>query len=82
MQIRRRQDGDYLTIDAEGHRQKLKNYLVNEKIPRQERGQLWLLADGSHIIWVIGHRISDYYKVDTHTRRILKVQYSGGKEDE
>ena len=82
VQIRRRQDGDYLTIDAEGHRQKLKNYLVNEKIPRQERGQLWLLADGSHIMWVIGHRISDYYKVDTHTRRILKVQYSGGKEDE
>ena len=82
VQIRRRQNGDYLTIDADGHRQKLKNYLVNEKIPRQERERLWLLADGSHIMWVIGHRISDYYKVDAHTRRILKVQYSGGKEDE
>lgn len=82
VQIRKRQRGDYLTIDAAGHRQKLKSYLVNEKIPRQEREKLWLLADGSHIMWVIGHRVSDYYKVDTHTRRILKVQYSGGKENE
>ena len=82
VQIRKRQRGDYLTIDAAGHRQKLKSYLVNEKIPRQEREKLWLLADGSHIMWIIGHRVSDYYKVDTHTRRILKVQYSGGKENE
>ncbi len=82
VQIRRRQSGDYLTIDADGHRQKLKNYLVNEKIPRQERDALWLLADGSHIMWVIGYRISDYYKVNEHTGRILKVQYSGGKENE
>lgn len=82
VQIRKRQRGDYLTIDAAGHRQKLKSYLVNEKIPRQEREKLWLLADGSHIMWVIGHRVSDYYKVDAHTRRILKVQYSGGKENE
>lgn len=82
VQIRKRQSGDYLTIDAAGHRQKLKSYLVNEKIPQQEREKLWLLADGSHIMWVIGHRISDYYKVDAHTRRILKVQYSGGKENE
>lgn len=82
VQIRRRQSGDYLTIDEQGHRQKLKSYLINEKIPAQEREALWLLADGSHIMWVIGHRISDYYKVDEHTRRILKVQYCGGKEDE
>ena len=81
-QIRRRQGGDYLVIDSEGHRQKLKNYLVNEKIPKTERDKQLLLADGSHIMWVIGHRISDYYKVDEHTKRVLKVQYDGGKEDE
>ena len=82
VQIRRRRSGDYLVIDKDGHRQKLKNYLVNEKIPKAERDGLWLLADGSHIMWVIGHRISDYYKVDEHTKRVLKVQLSGGKEDE
>ena len=82
VQIRRRQSGDYLVVDSAGHRQKLKNYLVNEKIPKGARDRLWLLADGSHVMWVIGHRISDYYKVDEHTKRVLKVQYDGGKEDE
>lgn len=81
-QIRKRQSGDYLVIDSEGHRQKLKNFLVNEKIPKTERDKLLLLADGSHIMWVVGYRISDYYKVDKHTKRVLKVQYDGGKEDE
>ena len=82
VQIRRRESGDYLVVDQAGHRQKLKNYLVNEKIPKTARDNLWLLADGSHVMWVIGHRISDYYKVDEHTKRVLKVQLSGGKEDE
>ena len=82
VQIRRRESGDYLVVDQAGHRQKLKNYLVNEKIPKTARDSLWLLADGSHVMWVIGHRISDYYKVDEHTKRVLKVQLSGGKEDE
>lgn len=82
VQIRKRQSGDFLVIDSAGHRQKLKNYLVNEKIPQAERDGLWLLADGSHIMWVIGHRISDYYKVDEHTKRVLEVQYYGGNEDE
>ena len=82
VQIRGRRSGDYLVIDSAGRRQTLKSYLVNEKIPRAERDHLPLLADGAHIMWVIGHRISDYYKVSEHTRRVLKVQYDGGNENE
>lgn len=82
VRIRRRESGDYLVIDGEGHRQKLSRYMVNEKIPQEERDELLLVADGSHVMWVIGHRISDYYKVDENTTKVLKVQLSGGKEDE
>lgn len=79
--IRYRQPGDYLAIDASGSRQKLKKYLVNEKIPAKEREHLLLVADGAHIMWVVGYRISSYYKVSAHTRRILEVTFCGGKED-
>jgi tRNA(Ile)-lysidine synthase len=82
VQIRERQQGDYLVIDREGHRQSLRRYLMNEKIPAAMRDALPLVADGSHIMWVVGYRISDYYKVDEHTKRVLKVQLIGGKEDE
>lgn len=80
--VRNRQPGDYLVVNASGDRQKLKKYLVNEKIPAKEREQLLLLADGAHIMWVVGYRISSYYKVNEHTRRILEVTFYGGKEDE
>ena len=65
-----------------GKRQKLKKYFINEKIPAGEREQLLLLADGAHIMWVAGHRISHDYKVDEHTRRILEVTFCGGKKNE
>jgi len=80
--IRSRQPGDYLTIDSSGSHQKLKKYLVNEKVPVKERERLLLLADGAHIMWVVGYRISSYYKVNEHTKRILEVTFCGGKEDE
>lgn len=82
VKIRFPKDGDWLTIDEAGHTQKLKRYFVNERIPAKERSRTLLLADKDHVIWVIGHRISSFYKVDEHTTRVLRVQIDGGKEDE
>ena len=52
--IRTRKMGDYLRIHADGGKKSLKRYLIDEKIPREEREDLPLLADGDHILWVIG----------------------------
>ena len=48
-------------------------YLINEKIPREERDSLLLLADDKHIVWLCGHRISEYYKVTDKTADILQI---------
>ena len=75
--IRTRQTGDYLTIaDGRGGmiRKSLKNYFVDQKIPRKERDRLPILAEDDHVLWVVGYRISEYYKVTENTKRILKVQ--------
>lgn len=75
--FRTREPGDYLTINKELCRKKLKNYMIEEKIPKSERGSLYVLAEGSHIIWVPGYRISEYYKITERTKHILKVQLGG-----
>ncbi len=54
--------------------QSLKDFFINKKIPAKEREQIPLLAEGSHVIWLVGHRISEYYKVSKDTRHILQVQ--------
>lgn len=73
--LRTRKPGDYFALDRQGHRQKLKDYWMNEKVPREKRERMILLADGSHILWAIGGRISEYYKVTEHTEKILEVRY-------
>ena len=80
--VRKRQPGDYLTVTPAGGRKKLKDYLIDCKIPRQERENLTLLADGSHIVWVVGYRISEYYKITEQTKTVIEVQVKGEMEDE
>ncbi len=81
VKMRHREPGDYLTIDKNGNTQKLKQYFINEKIPREMRDRIWLLADGSHIIWVIGYRQNQMYQVTEKTIRILEVEFYGGEDD-
>ena len=80
--VRTRREGDYFWINQNGDRQKLKQFFINEKIPRQLRDEILLVADGSHIVWVVGYRLSAYYYAEEETDKILKIQYHGGKEDE
>jgi len=75
---RTRKKGDYFTIaDSSGKmvRKSLKDYMIDRKIPRAERDRLPLLAEGSHVVWLVGHRISEYYKITADTKHILQVQY-------
>ena len=55
----------------------LQDYMVTEKIPRQLRNMMPLLASGNHVIWLIGRRISEAFKVDGNTKRILQARLLG-----
>lgn len=77
--LRTRRQGDYLTIDTSLHTKSVKQYMINEKIPKMQRDRMYLLADGAHIMWIPGYRISQYYKVDESTKRILQVYLRGGR---
>ena len=79
LEIRTRKPGDYLVIDEEGRKKSLQDYMVNEKIPKDDRDFLPLLTEENHVIWVLDYRISSFYKVDTNTKRILQVQLRGGR---
>lgn len=76
--LRHRRPGDYLIINDQGGRKKLKDYFIDEKIERRERDRLWLLADGSHVLWVIGGRMSAACRVTERTEKVLKIHADGG----
>ena len=70
--LRTRREGDWIQVNSQGGRRKLKDYLIDEKIPRDRRDQIPLIAQGSHVLWVIGLRISEAAKVSegAHFARI------------
>ena len=72
--LRSRRKGDYLIVNTDGGKQKLKEYLINQKIPRDMRDQIPMLASGSEIWWVIGGRISETAKITRRTRWILEIK--------
>ncbi len=78
--LRTRQTGDYLTLPG-GGRKAVTRYMIDEKIPREQRDTIPVLAEGSHVLWVVGFRISEYYKVTDTTKTILEVEFDGGKKD-
>lgn len=72
--VRFPREGDYLTINAELQKKKLSDYFIDEKIPKSLRDSVPLVADDSHVWWVIGHRISEYPKVTENTKKILYIE--------
>ena len=76
--LRGRRPGDYLVIDRQGRRKKLKQYLIDEKVPAHLRDEIVLLADGSRILWVAGYRISEDARVFPETERVLCISVEEG----
>ena len=62
-------------MNAMNQRKTLKAYFIDHKIPQEERDQICLVADGSHVIWIVGERISNYYKVSERTRTVLSLTF-------
>ena len=53
--LRSRRRGDYVLLKG-GHRKKLSDYFIDEKIPRSRRDETLLLTVGQRVLWVVGHR--------------------------
>lgn len=73
LSIRTRKKDDYIALNTIHSKKLLRRYMIEYKIPKEERDYIILLADGSHILWVVGGRMSECYKVTPETKRILEV---------
>ena len=71
--IRTRLAGDILTTTKEGGRKSLSHWFIGEKIPRERRDAMPLLADGHRVLWIFGERIGEDFKVTPETKKVLKI---------
>ena len=76
LKLRQRRDGDRFHPFGVQGRKKLKDLLIDAKVPRQERERVPVLMSRDEIIWVVGYRTSEPFKVRTETKRRLYLSYS------
>jgi tRNA(Ile)-lysidine synthase len=76
--VRTWESGDRFQPLGMSEEKKLQDFFVDEKVPRHRRGRVPLVcaADG-RIAWVVGHRISEPFKVTERTRRVVRIQAVG-----
>ncbi len=75
LKLRQRRDSDRFHPFGMQGTKKLKDLLIDAKTPRQERGRVPVLVNGVEIIWVVGYRTSEPFKVRAETKRRLYLNY-------
>lgn len=73
--LRNRKVGDRFVPFGMRGSKKIKDYFIDEKIPRQLREKIPLIVDNKNILWVVGYRTSNLYKITKDTKKILKIQF-------
>jgi tRNA(Ile)-lysidine synthase len=67
--------GDWFIPFGMKGRKKLSDYFNDQKFDRNRKDQTWLLCSGTDIIWIVGERPDDRYKIEKSTKSILMVHF-------
>ena len=74
---RNRRAGDVFTPFG-GGRRKLKEYLIDEKIPLRLRNGLALLCSGGEVMAIAGVQVSDKLKVTAESKSVYRISVKRG----
>lgn len=78
--VRRWKQGDWFIPFGMGGRKKLSDYFSDHKFSRLAKEQAWLLCSGNSIIWVIGERSDNRFRLKPTTKKGLIVNFSRKKD--
>ncbi|MEQ9404726.1 MAG: tRNA lysidine(34) synthetase TilS [Cyclobacteriaceae bacterium] len=72
--LRKWREGDrFRPLGMKGSK-KISDYLIDKKVPLALKDDVLVLTTQHEIIWLVGHQISDDYKVTTSSKEILSVK--------
>ncbi|MDR0874494.1 MAG: tRNA lysidine(34) synthetase TilS [Prevotellaceae bacterium] len=73
--LRHWQAGDTFYPFGMKGKKKVSDYFTDKKFTLQEKENAWLLVSGADIVWIVGERIDDRFKITADTKNILKVSF-------
>jgi tRNA(Ile)-lysidine synthase len=75
LKIRRKEDGDSFYPFGMKGKKKLSDFFTDLKLNRFEKENIFLLLSEGKIVWVIGKRIDDRYKIGPGSKTALKIDF-------
>ena len=72
--LRKWKQGDvFVPLGMQG-RKKVSDFMVDQKLSILEKENTWVLCSNDDIVWVVGHRLDDRYKLVAQTEKVYLVQ--------
>lgn len=75
LKLRKWRKGDSFKPFGMGGSKKLSKFFKDEKLSATEKEKIWVLVDKNEVVWVVGKRMDDTYKVTQKTEKIIKITY-------
>lgn len=74
LKLRKWREGDAFVPYGMNNNKKLSDYFIDNKFSIVEKENAWLLISGNTIVWLVGHRIANPFRITNDTEEILKIE--------
>ena len=73
--VRTRKSGDKFVPLGMNHVKRLKDFMIDSKIPSHHRDRIPLVCSNAEIIWVVGCRISNWAKIKKPNTKAIQINF-------